>query len=101
MNFAPQPKIKSLARLVESAGKAMSGKAMSKSDQSEPWLRGTLKQIPAVQRAVIHALELAAEDLRRWCGSLTDDQMNTRPFGLPAVAFHLRHISRSLLAQPS
>ena len=69
---------------------------MSKSDQSEPWLRGTLKQIPAVQRAVIHALELAAEDLRRWCGSLTDDQMNTRPFGLAPVAFHFRHLARSL-----
>jgi len=69
---------------------------MSKSDQSEPWLRGTLKQIPAVQRAVIHALELAAEDLRCWCSSLTDDQMNTRPFGLAPVAFHFRHLARSL-----
>jgi len=74
---------------------------MPKREQPEPWLRGTLKQVPAVQRAVIHALELAAEDLRRWCGSLTDDQMNARHLGLPAVAFHFRHISRSLLAQPS
>ena len=69
---------------------------MPKREQPEPWLRGTLKQVPAVQRAVIHALELAAEDLRRWCGSLTDDQMNARHLGLPAVAFHFRHISRSL-----
>jgi len=62
----------------------------------EPWLRGTLTEIPAMQRAVVHALQLAEEDLRRWCGSLSDEQLNARPGGLPAVAFHLRHIARSL-----
>jgi hypothetical protein len=29
----------------------------------EPWLRGTLADVPAVPRAVLHALELAKEDL--------------------------------------
>lgn len=62
----------------------------------EPWLRGTLQEVPAVQRAVMHALELAGEDLQRWCGSLSDEQVNARPGGLPPVAFHLRHIARSL-----
>lgn len=62
----------------------------------EPWLRGTLQEVPAVQRAVVHALELAAEDLKRWCGGLNDEQINARPDGLPPVAFHLRHIARSL-----
>jgi len=62
----------------------------------EPWLRGTLQEVPAVQRAVIHALELAGEDLQGWCGSLSDEQINARPGGLPAVAFHLRHVARSL-----
>ncbi len=62
----------------------------------EPWLRGTLQEIPAVQRAVLHALELAEEDLKRWCGGLTDEQINARPSGLSPVAFHLRHIVRSL-----
>ena len=62
----------------------------------EPWLRGTLQEVPAVQRAVIHALELAGEDLQRWCGSLSDEQINARPGGSPAVAFHLRHVARSL-----
>jgi len=55
-----------------------------------------LREVPAVQRAVLHALELAEEDLRRWCGSLSDEQVNARPGGLPPVAFHLRHIARSL-----
>jgi uncharacterized damage-inducible protein DinB len=62
----------------------------------EPWLRGTLGDVPAVPRAVLHALELAREDLRRWCGGLTDDELNARPAGIAPVAFHLRHIARSI-----
>jgi len=62
----------------------------------EPWLRGTWQEVPPVQRAVVHALELAEEDLKRWCGGLSDEQMNARPSGLPPLAFHLRHIARSL-----
>jgi uncharacterized damage-inducible protein DinB len=62
----------------------------------EPWLRGTLAEVPAVHRAVLHALELASEDLHRWCGHLSDEQLNQRPAHIPPVAFHLRHISRSL-----
>ena len=64
--------------------------------QPEPWLRGTFTDVPAVPRAVLHALELAKEDLRRWCFSLSDEQLNERPNGLAPVAFHLRHIARSL-----
>jgi uncharacterized damage-inducible protein DinB len=62
----------------------------------EPWLRGTLRDVPSVPRAVLHALELAGEDLQRWCGQLNDEQLNRRPAGIDSVAFHLRHISRSL-----
>lgn len=63
---------------------------------SEPWLRGTLNEVPAVPRAVLHALELAREDLNRWAGGLADLELNQRPFGIAPVAFHLRHIARSL-----
>jgi uncharacterized damage-inducible protein DinB len=63
---------------------------------SEPWLRGTHSEVPAVLRAVLHALELADEDLQRWCGRLSDEQLNRRPAQIASVAFHLRHISRSL-----
>jgi uncharacterized damage-inducible protein DinB len=62
----------------------------------EPWLRGTLTEIGAVPRAVLHALELAGEDLKRWCGSLTDFELNAQPHGLPSVAFQIRHIARSI-----
>jgi len=62
----------------------------------EPWLRGTLGEWDAVRRQVLHALELADEDLERWCAGLSDREMNARPFGVAPVAFHLRHIARSL-----
>ena len=68
---------------------------MNKMEQPEPWLRGTLTEVPAVQRAVLHALELAREDLERWCDGLSDEELNARPGGIAPVAFHLRHITRS------
>jgi uncharacterized damage-inducible protein DinB len=52
--------------------------------------------VPPVQRGVLHALELACEDLDRWCAPLTDAELNARPCGVAPVAFHLRHIARSL-----
>jgi uncharacterized damage-inducible protein DinB len=69
---------------------------MTKTDLPEPWLRGTLSDVPALQRAVLHALELAREDLEHWCDGLSDAELNDRPGGIPSVAFHLRHIARSM-----
>jgi uncharacterized damage-inducible protein DinB len=67
-----------------------------KSAVPEPWLRGTLTEVPAVARGVLHALELAREDLEKWCGGLTEVEWNARPAGLPSIAFQVRHIARSL-----
>jgi uncharacterized damage-inducible protein DinB len=64
--------------------------------QLEPWLRGTLTELPAEQRAVLHALELAREDIVQWCGPLTAEELHGRPYGLAPVAFQLRHIVGSL-----
>jgi uncharacterized damage-inducible protein DinB len=63
---------------------------------AEPWLRGTLTDVAAVPRAVLHALELARDDLTRWCGDLSDAELNARPEGIAPVAFHVRHIARSV-----
>ncbi len=63
---------------------------------TEPWLRGTLTHVDAVRRQVLHSLELAAEDVERWCASLSDEEIEARPLGLPSVGFQLRHIARSL-----
>ena len=62
----------------------------------EPWLRGTETDVPATGRAVLHALQLAEEDLQKWCGGLSDADLNARPGGIAPVAFHLRHIARSM-----
>jgi uncharacterized damage-inducible protein DinB len=62
----------------------------------EPWLRGTLAEVDSVRRGVLHALELAREDVARWCGELTEEQLEARPFGLPSVGFQMRHMVRSL-----
>jgi uncharacterized damage-inducible protein DinB len=61
----------------------------------EPWLRGTHSEVPAVGRAVLHALDLALDDLTKWTEGLTDEEVQAQPLGLPSVAFHLRHIARS------
>jgi uncharacterized damage-inducible protein DinB len=70
--------------------------AATKPPIPEPWLRGTLAEVGAVPRAVLHALELADEDLKQWCGALTEAELSARPANLPSIAFHLRHIARSL-----
>src|ERR1700692_314945 len=62
----------------------------------EPWLRGTLTEVDTVRRGVLHALELAREDVARWCGDLTAVQLEARPFGLPSVGLQMRHMVRSL-----
>lgn len=62
----------------------------------EPWLRGTLTEVEATSRGVLHALELAAEDIARWCDPLNGEEMELRPYGLPSVGFQVRHIARSL-----
>jgi uncharacterized damage-inducible protein DinB len=61
----------------------------------EPWLRGTYVDVPAAGRAVLHALDLALDDLSKWTEGLTDAEVHSEPLGLTSVAFHLRHIARS------
>jgi uncharacterized damage-inducible protein DinB len=62
---------------------------------TEPWLRGTHTDVPAAGRAVLHALDLALDDLTKWTAGLTDAEVHASPLGLPPIAFHLRHIARS------
>jgi uncharacterized damage-inducible protein DinB len=62
----------------------------------EPWLSGTHGDVPAVGRAVLHALDLAQDDITKWTEGLTDAEAHEKPLGLPSVAFHLRHIARSI-----
>lgn len=62
----------------------------------EPWLSGTYADVPAVGRAVLHALDLALDDLTKWTDGLADAEVHTQRLGLTSVAYHLRHIARSV-----
>ena len=64
--------------------------------EAEPWLRGTHADMDAVRRAVLHALELAEEDVFRWTRDLDAEAVELEPLGLPSVAFQMRHIARSI-----
>jgi uncharacterized damage-inducible protein DinB len=68
---------------------------MTSAPYTEPWLRGTHADVPAAGRAVLHALELALDDLTKWAAGLSDVEVHAQPLGLAPVAFHLRHIARS------
>ena len=61
----------------------------------EPWLSGTQTEVPAIGRAVLHALDLAIDDLTQWTDGLSDAEVHAKPLGLTSVAFHLKHIARS------
>jgi uncharacterized damage-inducible protein DinB len=58
-------------------------------------LRGTHTDVPAAGRAVLHALDLALDDLTKWTAGLSDAEVHLQPLGLTSIAFHLRHIARS------
>lgn len=62
----------------------------------EPWLRGTHDDVPAAGRAVLHALELAQDDLQKWTEGLTDAEIHAQPLGLTSIAQQLRHIVGSV-----
>ena len=62
---------------------------------TEPWLRGTHADVPAAARAVLHALDLALDDLTKWTAGLSDAEIHASPLGLTPIAFHLRHIAGS------
>ncbi len=62
----------------------------------EPWLRNTLLDVPALPRAVLHALELTQEDIEHWAALLTDTEVSIKPLGLTPFSYHVRHIVHSL-----
>jgi hypothetical protein len=49
-----------------------------------------------MQRALLHSLQMAQEDVTLWCADLDDGEFHAQPFGLPSVGFQVRHIARSL-----
>jgi hypothetical protein len=61
----------------------------------EPWLRGPDVAVHPAARPLVYSLTQVLEDVARWTGGLTTEQLWARPFGLGAAGFHIRHIGRS------
>lgn len=62
----------------------------------EPWLRGTRTETPAVVRAVLHAIDLALENIEEATAGLTVEEIDARPHGVASIGYHLRHLSGAL-----
>jgi uncharacterized damage-inducible protein DinB len=69
--------------------------ASTAASYTEPWLRGTHTDVSPAARAVLHALELAGDDAKRWTLDLTDLEIHAQPLGLMSVASQLKHIAGS------
>ena len=63
---------------------------------AEPWLRGTHTDVPPAARAVLHALELAHDDVKKWTEGLTAAELHATPLGLRSIAAIVRHIGGSV-----
>ncbi len=72
------------------------GTSPASAQSVEPWLRGTHSDVPAAGRAVLHALELALDDLNKWTRGLSDAEVHAQPLSLPSIAFLLRHVAGSV-----
>jgi hypothetical protein len=64
--------------------------------QVEPWLRATRTETPAIVRAVLHAIDLALENIQETTEGLTVTEIDARPFGVASIGFHLRHLAGAL-----
>jgi len=62
----------------------------------EPWLQGPLPGVDPLLAQALASFEQVREDLARWIGLLSDEQVWSRPGGLAPLGFQLRHMARSL-----
>ena len=61
----------------------------------EPWLRGPVPGLDPAIAPILYAFEQAREDIARYTEGLTADQIWARPYDLPSIGFHFRHIAGS------
>src|SRR5580693_6679015 len=63
--------------------------------QPEPWLRGPLPGVDTFIAPLLYSFQMAREDLAKYTGGLTIEQIWATPHGFGSVGFHLRHIAGS------
>ena len=61
-------------------------------ERPEPWLQGPLPGVDPLLAPALASFEQVREDLARWVGPLTAEQVWSHPGGLAPVGFQLRHM---------
>src|SRR5262245_12520569 len=61
----------------------------------EPWLRGPVRDVPALLQPSAHAFVLALEDSEAAVSGLATDQLWLEPGGAASLGFHLLHLTGS------
>jgi uncharacterized damage-inducible protein DinB len=65
-------------------------------EHAEPWLRGTLQDVPLPAMPLIYSFQMVREDIRRFAGDLTVEQLWRKLGNNAPVGFHMRHIGGSI-----
>jgi Uncharacterized protein conserved in bacteria len=66
---------------------------MAQEQQSEVWMRGPIRGVPALLQPVAHALLQAKEEVTLYMADFDDRYLWQRPGGVAAVGFHLKHMA--------
>ncbi len=62
-------------------------------DKPEVWLRGPLKDMPALLQPVVHALLQAREEINQMMANFPDELLWENLAGLASPGFHLQHLT--------
>ena len=66
------------------------------SEQPEPWMRGPIEGVDALLAPLLYSFQQAREDITKFAGELTVEQLWARPHGFGSAGFHIRHAGRSV-----
>lgn len=66
---------------------------MANNTLPEVWLRGPLKDIPALLQPVAHALLQASDELNELMRDFPDDKLWDKVAGMASPGFHLQHLT--------
>jgi DinB superfamily len=64
-------------------------------DLPEPWLRASITHVHPLTAPVLYTFQQAREDLAKYTGPLSTEQLWATPYGLGSAGFHILHIAGS------
>ena len=66
---------------------------MNSTQLPEVWLRGAIKNIPALLQSVAHALLQAREEINKIMQNFPEEKLWEKPAGIASIGFHLQHVA--------